>query len=102
MCIRDRCSIYQKDPALFDEAETPEAKPEGAEREAFVKALKAGQKPRVGSQHRDKAEPKTGQTTLTSEPPGPFCRDLGAVKAELEAAAKAAAKAAAEEAAAKK
>ena len=69
---------------------------------AIVKALKAGQKPRVGSQHRDKAEPKTGQTTLTSEPPGPFCRDLGAVKAELEAAAKAAAKAEAEEAAAKK
>jgi NADH dehydrogenase (ubiquinone) flavoprotein 2 len=63
---------------------------------AVVKALKAGQKPRVGSQHRDKAEPKTGQTTLTSEPPGPFCRDLGAVKAELEAAAKAAAKAAEE------
>ena len=38
---------------------------------AVVKALKAGQKPRVGSQHRDKAEPKTGQTTLTSEPPEP-------------------------------
>jgi len=63
---------------------------------AVVKALKAGQAPRVGSQHRDKAEPKTGLTSLTSEPPGPYCRDLGAVKAELEAAAKAATAAAEE------
>ena len=68
---------------------------------AVVKALKAGQKPRVGSQHRDKAEPATGQTTLTSEPPGPYCRDLAAVKAELEAAAAEAAKRAAEEGAKK-
>jgi NADH dehydrogenase (ubiquinone) flavoprotein 2 len=66
---------------------------------AIVKALKAGQKPRVGSQHRDKAEPKTGQTTLTSAPPGPYCRDLGAVKAELKASAEAAARASAEAAA---
>lgn len=51
---------------------------------------------RLGSQHRDKAEPITGQTTLLSEPPGPYCRDLAAVKAEVEAAAKAAAAAAAE------
>ena len=32
-------SIYQKDPALFDARETPEAKPE-AERAAFEQALK--------------------------------------------------------------
>ena len=38
----DWCSIYQKDPALFDAAETPEAKAEGAERAAFVADLKAG------------------------------------------------------------
>ena len=69
---------------------------------AVCKALKKGEKPRVGSQHRDKAEPKTGQTTLTSEPRGPHCRDLAQVKAELEEAAAAAAKVAAEEAAAKK
>ena len=67
---------------------------------AVCKALKKGEKPRVGSQHRDKAEPKTGQTTLTSEPRGPHCRDLAQVKAELEEAA-AAAKVAAEEAAKK-
>ena len=48
---------------------------------AVVKALKAGEKPRVGSQTRDKAEPITGQTTLMSEPTGPYCRDLAAVKA---------------------
>ena len=62
---------------------------------AVVKALKAGQKPRVGSQHRDKAEPMGGQQTLTSEPPGPYCRDLNKARADLEAAAKAAAEAAA-------
>ena len=38
----DWCSIYQKDPALFDASETPEAKAEGAERAAFVAELKAG------------------------------------------------------------
>ena len=32
-------SMYQKDPALFDARETPEAKPE-AERPAFLQALK--------------------------------------------------------------
>lgn len=31
-------SIYQKDPALFDEAETPDAKPE-AEQAAFIEDL---------------------------------------------------------------
>ena len=34
-------SIYQKDPSLFDEKETPEAKPEGEERTAFIEGLKA-------------------------------------------------------------
>lgn len=58
---------------------------------AVCKALKSGEKPRVGSQHRDKAEPMGGQTTLLEDPPGPYCRDLAAVKAEIEAAAKAAA-----------
>ncbi|KAL3145988.1 hypothetical protein ABBQ38_015348 [Trebouxia sp. C0009 RCD-2024] len=56
---------------------------------SIVDDLKAGKKPRVGSQHRDKAEPagaivdgkwvaqKEGQTTLTwDQPPGPYCRDL--------------------------
>jgi NADH dehydrogenase (ubiquinone) flavoprotein 2 len=38
-----------------------------------------------------KAEPMTGQTTLTGEPTGPYCRDLAAVKAEVEAATAAAA-----------
>ena len=66
---------------------------------AVVKALKAGQKPRVGSQHRDKAEPMGGQTTLTGEPRGPYCRDLAKVKADLEAAAAAAAAEAAKAAA---
>ena len=65
----------------------------------MVKALKAGQKPRVGSQHRDKAEPMGGQTTLTGEPRGPYCRDLAKVKADLEAAAAAAAAEAAKAAA---
>eukprot|EP00966_Prymnesium_polylepis_P041101 953838-Prymnesium_polylepis.1 len=37
-------SIHQKDPALFDPSETPEAKPEGPEREAFVADLKAGRR----------------------------------------------------------
>jgi NADH dehydrogenase (ubiquinone) flavoprotein 2 len=64
---------------------------------AVVKALKAGQKPRVGSQHRDKAEPMGGQTTLTGEPRGPYC--LAKVKADLEAAAAAAAAEAAKAAA---
>ena len=35
-------SIYQKDPELFNEKETPLAKPEGAERVAFEEDLKAG------------------------------------------------------------
>ena len=46
----DWCSIYQKDPALFDARETPrgqargrpKAKPEGAERDAFVEELNTG------------------------------------------------------------
>ena len=59
--------------------------------------LKAGKSPRVGSQTRDKAEPLPGQTTLLEPPPGPQCRDLNKVRADLEAAAKAAAEAAAAE-----
>lgn len=56
---------------------------------SIVDDLKAGKKPRVGSQHRGKAEPagaivngkwvaqKEGTTTLTwDQPPGPYCRDL--------------------------
>ena len=38
----DWASLFQKDPALFDAAETPEVKAEGAERAAFVAELKAG------------------------------------------------------------
>ena len=37
----DWASIYQKDPTLFDESETPNAKPEGPERDAFIAGLKA-------------------------------------------------------------
>mmetsp|Transcript_30602 Transcript_30602/g.98301 ORF Transcript_30602/g.98301 Transcript_30602/m.98301 type:complete len:534 (+) Transcript_30602:116-1717(+) len=38
----DWASIDQKDPRLFDPSETPEAKPEGPERNAFIDDLKAG------------------------------------------------------------
>lgn len=49
--------------------------------------LRKGQKPRVGSQHRDKAEPagavaggrwvpSSGAMTLTGPPNAPYCRDL--------------------------
>ncbi len=38
----DWASLYQKDPRLFEASETPDAKPAGAEREAFAAALKAG------------------------------------------------------------
>ena len=38
----DWCSIYQKDPTLFDAHGTPEVKPEGVERDAFVEELNAG------------------------------------------------------------
>jgi len=61
---------------------------------AVCQELKAGKSPRVGSQTRDKAEPSGGQTTLLEDPPGPQCRDLNKVRADLEAAAKAAAEAA--------
>ena len=62
---------------------------------AIVEALKKGETPKVGSQHRDKAEPAgvvyedqwiampEGQTTLTSPPTGPYCRELK--KPEVEA-----------------
>ena len=36
----DWASLYQKDPGLFDASETPDAKPEGAERDAFLADLK--------------------------------------------------------------
>ena len=65
---------------------------------AVCEELKAGKSPRVGSQTRDKAEPSGGQTTLLEDPPGPQCRDLNKVRADLEAAAKAAAEAAAADA----
>ena len=42
----------------------------------IVDKLRKGEKPKVGSQIRDKAEPITGQTTLLEKPPGPYCRDL--------------------------
>mmetsp|Transcript_56074 Transcript_56074/g.177679 ORF Transcript_56074/g.177679 Transcript_56074/m.177679 type:complete len:198 (-) Transcript_56074:96-689(-) len=57
----------------------------------IVDKLKKGEKPKWGSQIRETCEPTPGLTSLTSPPTGPFCRDLGKVKAELEAAAKAAA-----------
>jgi len=37
----DYCSLFQKDPKLFDGAELPETKPKGKERDAFNAALKA-------------------------------------------------------------
>lgn len=53
----------------------------------IVDTLKAGGQPKVGSQHRDKAEPagaiqfgkwvpKSGTQTLTGPPRKPYCRDL--------------------------
>ncbi|KIY97508.1 NADH dehydrogenase (ubiquinone) flavoprotein 2 [Monoraphidium neglectum] len=53
----------------------------------IVDALRKGEKPRVGSQHRSKAEPagavagdkwvpSSGTQTLTGTPRGPYCRDL--------------------------
>ena len=36
----DWAALYQKDPEYFQETETPEAKPEGPEREAFLEDLK--------------------------------------------------------------
>ena len=69
----------------------------------IVEKLRKGEAPRVGSQHRDKCEPAgviwqdkwvaqpKGEETLMGELSGPFCRDLDALKAELEKAAKEAA-----------
>ena len=39
--ILDFCSLFQRDPTLFEASETPEAKEEGEERDAFIAALKA-------------------------------------------------------------
>mmetsp|Transcript_35572 Transcript_35572/g.92409 ORF Transcript_35572/g.92409 Transcript_35572/m.92409 type:complete len:256 (-) Transcript_35572:97-864(-) len=73
----------------------------------ILESLKKGQPPKVGSQHRSKAEPAgsvqndkwvagklTERTTLTGEAPGPRCRDLAAAKKEFEDAQAAAAAAA--------
>merc|ERR1712096_446815 len=38
--LGDWASLYQKDPTLFDKNETPDAKPEGPQREAFAAGLK--------------------------------------------------------------
>lgn len=40
----DFASLPQKDPTLFDSSETPDAKSEGAERDAFLDDLKAKRK----------------------------------------------------------
>ena len=37
----DFCSLFQRDPTLFEASETPEAKEEGKKRDAFIAALKA-------------------------------------------------------------
>ncbi|WIA20676.1 hypothetical protein OEZ85_005051 [Tetradesmus obliquus] len=53
----------------------------------IIDTLRKGEKPRVGSQHRSKAEPAgavvkdkwvpaKGGETLMGKPPGPYCRDL--------------------------
>eukprot|EP00951_Prasinocladus_malaysianus_P013403 scaffold101228_cov38-Prasinocladus_malaysianus.AAC.1 len=70
----------------------------------ILETLKKGGKPKVGSQHRNKAEPAgsvqgdkwvpgklTERTTLLGEPKGPFCRDLRVAKKEFEDAQAAAA-----------
>ena len=66
----------------------------------LIELLKQGKKPKTGSQHRETCEPAgvvhndewvpapEGLETLTGEPRGPYCRDLAAVKAALEAKAK--------------
>ena len=54
----DWCAIYQKDPELFDERETPEAKPLGAERAAFVEALAAGTAFYGGKEYEESRTPE--------------------------------------------
>ena len=55
----------------------------------IVETIKKGGKPRLGSQHRSKADPagavqfgkwvpSSGTMTLTGTPKGPYCRDLDA------------------------
>lgn len=69
----------------------------------IIEQLRKGEKPKPGSQHRSKAEPAgaivnrgekwvpmEGTVTLTTPPPGPYCRDLGEIPqpgAKKEAAA---------------
>ncbi|CAD7701222.1 unnamed protein product [Ostreobium quekettii] len=61
----------------------------------IVDMLKRGEKPKLGSQYRSKAEPvgavqsgkwvgyeSVGETTLAGKPSGPYCRDLDAVVLE--------------------
>jgi len=70
----------------------------------ILESLQKGEKPKVGSQHRDRAEPAgsvqddrwvpgklSQRTSLLGEPPGPRCRDLAAAKKEFEEAQAAAA-----------
>jgi NADH dehydrogenase (ubiquinone) flavoprotein 2 len=64
---------------------------------SILEALKKGEMPKKGSQHRDKAEPAgsvqndkwvagklSERTTLLGEVPGPRCRDLATAKKEFE------------------
>ena len=51
-------SLHQKDPELFDPNERPEAKPEGAEREAFVADLKAKRKFYGGAEYEASRSPE--------------------------------------------
>merc|ERR1712110_45695 len=53
----DWTAIHQKDPALFDETETPDAKPE-AEREAFLEDLKAGRRFFGGDKYENSRSPQ--------------------------------------------
>lgn len=66
---------------------------------SILETLKKGEKPRVGSQFRSKAEPagcvangkwnpSNGTQTLTGTPRGPFAPNLDAQAAQPQAAAK--------------
>ena len=57
----DWCSLFQKDPSLFDAGETPEAKPE-AVRAAFVEALQAG---RATQRPKDVAQEERSLAAIT-------------------------------------
>ena len=51
----DFCSLFQRDPTLFEASETPEAKEEGEERDAFIAALKAKVTAFYGGEAYDKS-----------------------------------------------